>query len=231
MESKNIIIAIDGHSSCGKSTFARAIAARMNFLYIDSGAMYRAVTLACMERGMINGDTINKIQLHNLLDDIRISFRKKEDSSESETYLNGQNVENRIRSIEVASNVSLVSSSREVREKMVALQREMGKSRNIVMDGRDIGTVVFPDAELKIFMTARADIRAERRYKELTAKGMNVNFEDIKENIINRDKTDESRKESPLLKARDAVIIDNSDMTPEDQMIWFDELINRITIL
>jgi CMP/dCMP kinase len=231
MESKNIIIAIDGHSSCGKSTFARAIAARMNFLYIDSGAMYRAVTLACMERGMINGDTIDKTQLHNLLDDIRISFRKKEDSSESETYLNGQNVENRIRSIEVASNVSLVSSSREVREKMVALQREMGKSRNIVMDGRDIGTVVFPDAELKIFMTARADIRAERRYKELTAKGMNVNFEDIKENIINRDKTDESRKESPLLKARDAVIIDNSDMTPEDQMIWFDELINRITIL
>lgn len=231
MESNNIVIAIDGHSSCGKSTFARAIAARMNFLYIDSGAMYRAVTLACMERGMIHGGSIDKERLHNLLDDIRISFRKKADSSESETYLNGQNVENRIRSIEVATNVSLVSSSREVREKMVALQREMGKSRNIVMDGRDIGTVVFPDAELKIFMTARADIRAERRYKELTAKGMNVNFEDIKENIINRDKTDESRKESPLSKAHDAVILDNSHMTPEDQMIWFNELINSFTIL
>lgn len=231
MESNNIVIAIDGHSSCGKSTFARAIAARMNFLYIDSGAMYRAVTLACIERGMIQGDIVDKERLHNLLDDIRISFPKKEDSSESETYLNGQNVENRIRSIEVAANVSLVSSSREVREKMVALQREMGKNRNIVMDGRDIGTVVFPDAELKIFMTARADIRAERRYKELTAKGMNVNFEDIKENIINRDKTDESRKESPLSKAHDAVILDNSNMTPEDQMIWFNELINRIAIL
>jgi CMP/dCMP kinase len=231
MESQNIVIAIDGHSSCGKSTFARAIAARMNFLYIDSGAMYRAVTLACMEHGMINGGLLDTAGLKNLLDDIRIIFRKRENSPETETYLNGQNVEDRIRSIEVASNVSLVSSSREVRERMVALQREMGKNRNIVMDGRDIGTVVFPDAGIKIFMTAKPAIRAERRYKELKAKGMDVSYEEIKENIIKRDQTDENRLESPLLKARDAVILDNSNMTPDDQMIWFNELINRYAIL
>jgi CMP/dCMP kinase len=231
MEPQDIIIAIDGHSSCGKSTFARAIAARMKFLYIDSGAMYRAVTLACMERGMIIGGSLETEGLHNLLNNIRISFRKNKDSLETETYLNGQNVEDRIRSIDVASNVSLVSSSREVREKMVSLQREMGKSRNIVMDGRDIGTVVFPDAEIKIFMTAKPAIRAERRYKELRAKGMEVSYEEIKKNIITRDLADENRAESPLSKAPDAVILDNSNMTPEDQMIWFNKLINRFAIL
>jgi CMP/dCMP kinase len=231
MEPQDIIIAIDGHSSCGKSTFARAIAARMKFLYIDSGAMYRAVTLACMERGMIIGGSLETEGLHNLLNNIRISFRKNKDSLETETYLNGQNVEDRIRSIDIASNVSLVSSSREVREKMVSLQREMGKSRNIVMDGRDIGTVVFPDAEIKIFMTAKPAIRAERRYKELRAKGMEVSYEEIKKNIITRDLADENRAESPLSKAPDAVILDNSNMTPEDQMIWFNKLINRFAIL
>jgi CMP/dCMP kinase len=231
MESQKIVIAIDGHSSCGKSTFARAIAARMDFLYIDSGAMYRAVTLSCMEHGMIKDGFLDTDRLNNLLDDIRISFRQKEGSPETETYLNGQNVEDRIRSIEVASNVSLVSSSRKVRERLVALQREMGQNKNIVMDGRDIGTVVFPDAEIKIFMTAKPAIRAERRYKELRAKGMDVSYEEIKENLIARDQTDENRLESPLSKARDAVVLDNSSMTPDDQMIWFNELIKRFAIL
>jgi CMP/dCMP kinase len=231
MESQKIVIAIDGHSSCGKSTFARAIAARMGFLYIDSGAMYRAVTLACMEHGMINGGLLDTGRLKDLLDDISISFQKKEDSPETDTYLNGQNVEDRIRSIEVASNVSLVSSSREVRDRMVALQREMAKNKNIVMDGRDIGTVVFPDAQIKIFMTAKPAIRAERRYKELREKGMNVSYEEIKENLIARDQTDENRVESPLSKASDAVILDNSSMTPDDQMIWFNKLITRFAII
>ncbi|MFO7924497.1 MAG: (d)CMP kinase [Bacteroidales bacterium] len=222
---KKLIIAIDGHSSCGKSTFAKAIATRMNYLYLDSGAMYRAVTLACMEEGVVREGRLEEKALPRLLEKTEISFRRKEGSADTETFLNGVNVEEKIRSIEVASNVSLVSKSAEVRKKMVSLQREMGKSKGIVMDGRDIGTVVFPGADIKIFLTAGIDIRAERRYKELVSKGQKVRLEEIRHNIAERDRIDENRDESPLKKAPDAIVLDNSYMTPGEQMIWFENLL------
>lgn len=227
MDKKKLIIAVDGHSSCGKSTFAKAIAARMGYLYIDSGAMYRAVTLAFIEEGVIKGDTLDEEALGRLLDNITIDFRPAGSGSAAETYLNGVNVEKRIRGLEVASSVSLVSTSAMVRRKMVALQQEMGKDKGIVMDGRDIGTVVFPDADIKIFLTASADIRAGRRYKELIEKGEDVNFDEIRENILRRDEIDSTRKESPLKKAADAVVLDNSHMTPDEQMVWFENLLSE----
>ncbi|TVR72733.1 MAG: (d)CMP kinase [Marinilabiliales bacterium] len=227
MDKKKLIIAVDGHSSCGKSTFAKAIAARMGYLYIDSGAMYRAVTLAFIEEGVIKGDTLDEEALGRLLDNITVDFRPAGSGSAAETYLNGINVEKRIRGLEVASSVSLVSTSAMVRRKMVALQQEMGKDKGIVMDGRDIGTVVFPDADIKIFLTASADIRAGRRYKELIEKGENVNFDEIRENILRRDQIDSTRKESPLKKAADAVVLDNSHMTPDEQMVWFENLLSE----
>lgn len=230
MPEQKLIIALDGYSSCGKSTFAKAIATKMNFAYIDSGAMYRAVTLACMERGMLNGDEVDEAALGSLLNEIDISFCKKSGSAETVTCLNGINVEEKIRAINVASNVSLVSKSKEVREKLVAMQREMGKDKGIVMDGRDIGTVVFPDADIKIFMTAGADIRAERRYKELVDKGQKVNFEEIRDNILARDRLDETREVSPLKKAPDAIVLDNSFMTPGEQLIWFDNVLRDMKI-
>ncbi len=223
-----LIIAIDGRSSCGKSTFARAIAARMNYIYIDSGAMYRAVTLACMENKLLHGGIMNEQALPQLLEYVRISFRKRPGSAETGTFLNGVNVEQKIRSIDIASNVSLVSKSAMVRKKMVALQREVGNNKGIVMDGRDIGTVVFPDADIKIFLTAETDIRAHRRHKELVEKGYKVSLEKIRDNITGRDRIDETREESPLKKAPDAIILDNSFMTPQDQMIWFEDLLAKI---
>ncbi len=228
MEKKKLIIAVDGHSSCGKSTFAKAIAARMGYTYIDSGAMYRAVTLACIEKGVVCGQTLDEEALPGLLENISITFRPSEGGPVSETYLNGVNVEKRIRQLEVASSVSLVSTSAMVRRKMVALQQEMGKDKGIVMDGRDIGTVVFPDADIKIFLTASAGIRAERRYRELKEKGEDVDFDQVKKNILDRDKIDTTRRESPLRKAPDAIVLDNSHMTPEEQMVWFEELLKKI---
>ncbi len=230
MTDKKLIIAIDGHSSCGKSTFAKAIAARMNYIYIDSGAMYRAVTLACMEQGIVRNGAVDEKLLPHVIETADINFRKKEGSAQTDTFLNGINVEERIRSIDVASNVSLVSKSTRVREKMVALQRRMGRNRGIVMDGRDIGTVVFPGADIKIFMTAEAGIRAQRRYRELADKNLKVSLEEIRNNIIARDKMDETRMESPLLKAPDAFVLDNSYMTPEQQMKWFDDLLSEMNL-
>ncbi len=231
MTAKKLVIAIDGHSSCGKSTFAKAIAARMEYTYIDSGAMYRAVTLACMDRRLIRDGKIDDKELRKLLDNIIISFRGKEGQQAAETFINGVNVEGRIRNIDVASNVSVVSKSPLVREQMVAMQRAMGREKGIVMDGRDIGTVVFPDADIKIFLTAGADIRAERRYLELVEKGQKVSLEEIRKNIIDRDRLDETRKESPLKKADDAILLDNSHMTPAGQMIWFEELLKKKKII
>lgn len=228
---KKLIIAIDGHSSSGKSSFAKAVAAEMNYLYIDSGAMYRAVTLACMERGLIRGGEVDGEELADLLDNIEISFRKRPGSPLAETYLNGVNVEERIRAVDVSSNVSPVSRYREVRKKLVALQREMGKERGIVMDGRDIGTVVFPEADIKIFMTAEPAIRAQRRYLELREKGMEVNYDEILANVNERDRIDQSREESPLKRASDALLLDNSHMTPGQQMIWFRNLLDELKIL
>lgn len=225
-----LIIAIDGHSSCGKSTFAKAIAAKMDYIYIDSGAMYRAVTLACMEHGLIRGEQVDEGRLDKLLDNIDISFKKVPGSPVPETFLNGNNVEDNIRSIEVSNHVSLISKFEKVREKLVALQREAAMDKGVVMDGRDIGTVVFPDADIKIFMTAETDIRAERRYRELKGKGVNADFEEVRENITERDRLDETRDVSPLKKAPGAIVLDNSFMTPKEQMDWFENLLAKFNI-
>jgi len=217
---EKIIIAIDGYSSCGKSTFAKAIAKVLGYIYIDSGAMYRAVTLYCMRKGYINKEGINITGILNNLREIHVSFTFNPDIEEYETYLNTENTENEIRGIEVSAFVSRISQIPEVRERMVELQRQIGGSKGIVMDGRDIGTVVFPDAEIKIFMTASIDIRAKRRYDELKTKGNNIDFEEIKRNIVARDIADENRDISPLRRAEDAIVLDNSRMTVNEQMIW-----------
>jgi cytidylate kinase len=215
-----IIIAIDGHSSCGKSTVAKEIARKLNYLFIDSGAMYRAVTLYCLRHNLINNAVVNLSELRANLSKIKVTFRINEQTNHNDIWLNGENVENQIRSLTVSQNVSPVAAVAEVRHLLVALQQEMGKSKGIVMDGRDIGTVVFPEAELKIFMTAHPDVRAKRRFDELTAKGEKVSYQEIKANIIERDRYDESRKESPLRRANDAIILDNSYMTREQQLDW-----------
>ena len=201
---KKIIIAIDGFSSCGKSTFAKAIAARLGYIFIDTGAMYRAVTLYALEHGAIVDSKVAEDRVVALLPDVNISFRFNAERGASDAYVNGEKVEDKIRSIEVSNMVSHVSSIAQVREKLVAMQQQMGRARGVVMDGRDIGTVVFPDAELK-------------------AKGDNVTMEEILENVISRDKADMTREISPLRQAEDAVVLDNSHMSVEEQMAWFME--------
>lgn len=223
LKKKKIVIAIDGFSSCGKSTFAKSIAARLGYIFIDTGAMYRAVTLYALEQGAIRSGIIDEDAVVALLPKIEITFRFNPRRGASDIYVNGDLAEGRIRSIEVSNCVSGVSSIKEVREKLVAMQQQMGRDRGVVMDGRDIGTVVFPDAELKIFMQADAKVRAERRYKELTEKGDKVTMEEILENVISRDKADMSRAISPLRKAEDAIVLDNSYLTVEEQMSWFME--------
>ena len=225
---KKIIIAIDGFSSCGKSTFAKAIAAKLGYIFIDTGAMYRAVTLYALEHGAIIDGEVNQEQLIGLLPQVNISFEFNPQRGASDIYVNGEFAEDRIRGIEVSNCVSKVSQIRQVREKLVAMQQQMGQSRGVVMDGRDIGTVVFPDAELKLFMTADAKVRAERRYAELTAKGDAVTFEEILENVISRDEADVNRAISPLRRADDAVELDNSYMSVEEQMAWFMERYEQI---
>lgn len=228
MDKKKIIIAIDGHSSCGKSTFAKAIAARLGYIFIDTGAMYRAVTLYALENGAIEMGVLDEQRIVAMLPEIDINFRFNPQRGASDIYVNGDLVEGKIRTIEVSNHVSQVSSVGAVREKLVALQQQMGLKRGVVMDGRDIGTVVFPDAELKIYMTADAMVRAERRFKELTAKGDRVTLEEIYENVVSRDKADMSRAISPLRKADDAIVLDNSHMTVEEQMEWFLDKYNAI---
>ena len=220
-KSKKIIIAIDGFSSCGKSTFAKSIAARLGYIFIDTGAMYRAVTLYALEHGAIRSGIADEESIVALLPGIAITFRFNPQRGASDIYVNGDLVEGRIRTIEVSNCVSAVSSIREVREKLVAMQQQMGERRGVVMDGRDIGTVVFPDAELKIFMTADPRVRAERRYAELRAKGDEVSFDEVLDNVISRDEADMNRAISPLRKADDAVVLDNSRMTVGEQMEWF----------
>ena len=227
-QTQKIVIAIDGFSSCGKSTFAKAIAARLGYIFIDTGAMYRAVTLYALEQGAILDGKVDEAAVVALLSEVNISFRFNAERGASDVYVNGELAEGKIRSIEVSNCVSSVSSIREVREKLVAMQQQMGRERGVVMDGRDIGTVVFPDAELKIFMTAEPKVRAERRYAELTAKGDKVTMEEILENVISRDKADMERAISPLRQAEDAVVLDNSYMTVEEQMAWFMERYEKI---
>ncbi|MBN2481193.1 MAG: (d)CMP kinase [Bacteroidales bacterium] len=215
------IIAIDGYSSSGKSTFARAIASELGYIYIDSGAMYRAVTLYCLENGILTADRLDHKKLTESLDKIDIEFSVDPETRKQFTLLNGINVEDKIRGIGVSEVVSKVSQVKEVRSKMVRLQRNISKKGGVVMEGRDIGTVVFPDAGMKIFMTAAADIRARRRYDELAQKGVKISYEEVLENIRMRDREDENRIESPLRKAEDALTLDNSNMTPDEQMRWF----------
>jgi cytidylate kinase len=228
-QGNSFIVAVDGYSSCGKSTFAKLIARELNYVYIDSGAMYRAVALYGLDHSLVSEDLTDAVQLKYSLDRIKIAFRLNPISGNQETWLNGLNVEEKIRGIEVSGVVSKISQIKEVREKMVGIQRHMGRNGGVVMDGRDIGTAVFPDAELKIFMTANTDVRAERRYKEIREKGISITLEEIKANIRMRDYEDENRKESPLRKAEDAIILDNSNMTVEQQMKWFKEQWSAIT--
>ncbi len=226
---KKIIIAIDGFSSCGKSTMAKALARNIGYLYFDSGAMYRAVALYCMQNGLINGTEIDIETLRGRMAEIQITFKADPETKNSLTFLNGVNVEHEIRTLEVSRLVSQVAALDFVRKEMVDRQREMGKAKGIVMDGRDIGTTVFPNAEMKIFVTASAEVRAQRRYDELTARGDNANFQEILDNVLQRDHIDQTREVSPLKQADDALLLDNSYMTREEQMNWLIDKFNSLT--
>jgi len=224
---KKIIITVDGYSSCGKSTFAKAIAADLGYLYIDSGAMYRAVTLFCLRKGYVSGGVADNDKIIGALPEIKITFRINQDTGFHETLMNGEKVERELRDRAVSDNVSAVSTIAEVRAKLVELQRAIGARGGIVMDGRDIGTVVFPQAELKIFMTASPAVRAKRRYMELVEKGLQADIAAVEKNINERDRIDSSREISPLRQADDAVVLDNSEMTVAEQMVWFRKLFKQ----
>lgn len=214
---KKITIAIDGFSSTGKSTIAKLLAKAYNFIYVDTGAMYRAVTLYAKNNKLVNTNSINKEAIVNQLEKISLSFKYNKELGFAEMFLNGKNVEKEIRTLGVSELVSKVAAISEVRRKLVLEQQKMGRESGVVMDGRDIGTVVFPDAELKLFMTASAETRAKRRYQELIDKGEDVSYKDVLFNVTERDRVDSSRKDSPLLKAEDAIEFDNSEMTIKAQ--------------
>ncbi len=218
---KKITIAIDGHSSCGKSTMAKDLARKVGYIYVDTGAMYRSVTLYALRNGLFNDDdSIKSDELEQQMDNIRITFQLNEETGRPDTYLNGECVEQQIRSLEVSNHVSPIAALGFVREAMVAQQQLMGQGGGIVMDGRDIGTVVFPNAELKVFVTASAEVRAQRRFKELQEKGMPADFDDILKNVVERDYIDSHREVSPLRQADDALLLDNSNMTIPEQNEW-----------
>ncbi len=221
---KKITIAIDGFSSCGKSTMAKDLAKEIGYIYVDTGAMYRSVTLFALRHNLFNADgTIRERELQEQMKDINISFQLNKTTGRPDTYLNGENVENDIRTMEVSSHVSPIATLSFVREALVAQQQRMGAEKGIVMDGRDIGTVVFPKAELKIFVTASAEVRAQRRYDELKAKGMDADYADILKNVEERDYIDSHRATSPLRKADDAIELDNSNLTIAEQKKWLYE--------
>lgn len=225
---KKITIAIDGHSSCGKSTMAKDLARELGYTYIDTGAMYRAVTLFAMRKGLFAEDgTIDTETLQGLMGEVNIAQKNIE--GKTITFLNGEDVEKEIRSMEVSSHVSPIAAIPFVREKMVEQQRQMGREGGIVMDGRDIGTVVFPNAELKVFVTASAEVRAQRRYLELQQKGMPADYEDILKNVTERDYIDSHRAVSPLRPAEDSVILDNSNITIAEQKQWLLDLVEKNT--
>lgn len=230
MKQKKIIVALDGHSSCGKSTYARRIASELGYAYVDSGAMYRAVTLACMGSGLFDHtDAPPETAVKKVLDDIELELKYNPTKKRTEIFLNQRMVEDQIRSLEVSTHVSYIAAIPAVRRKMVEFQRRLGENRGIVMDGRDIGTVVFPDAELKIFLTASEEVRAIRRYKELIEKGMPADLEEVRENIRKRDHIDSTRTDSPLRQAEDAIVLDNSLITVDQQMEWFREVYQKVT--
>ena len=225
---KKITIAIDGFSSTGKSTLAKQLAKQLEYVYVDTGAMYRAVAFFAMQNKLIAADSFNKKALIEALPNIQLEFKFNPNLGFAEMYLNGENVETQIRTIEVSNYVSRVAEVSEVRSKLVEQQQEMGKNKAIVMDGRDIGTVVFPDAELKIFMTASAETRAQRRFDELQQKGDTVSYEDVLKNVVERDYIDTHREDSPLVIADDAIEIDNSYLTREEQFAAVLELVNEV---
>lgn len=220
---KRITIAIDGFSSCGKSTMAKQMAKDLGYIYVDTGAMYRAVTLYALNHAFMAQNELQVKELLACLPKIDVAF-----TQEGGVLLNGERVDDAIRSVEVSQWVSKVSSIKEVRQKMVELQRAMGSNKGVVMDGRDIGTVVFPDAELKIFVTAQPKVRAQRRYDEWTAKGMQVNFDEVLRNVIDRDYQDQHRAESPLKQADDAIVLDNSYMSRDEQQEWLMEQVEKV---
>ena len=222
-QNNKIVIAIDGFSSCGKSTMAKGLAKRIGYIYIDSGAMYRAVTLYCINHNLIDVNLIDENSLKKQMQNIHIEFKINTQSGRPETWLNGKNVEQEIRSMQVSNLVSPVSALKFVRTAMTTQQQALGKAKGIVMDGRDIGTTVFPHAELKIFVTASAETRAKRRLDELKAKGENISYQEVLKNVQERDYIDQNRSESPLKKADDAILLDNSDMTLEEQDKWLYE--------
>ncbi len=229
-ESKRITIAIDGHSSCGKSTMAKDLARKIGYIYIDSGAMYRCCTLFAMREGLIAPDgTIDEASFQNRMSEIQVAFKLNAESGRPDTYLNGQCVEQEIRTMEVSSHVSPVAALPFVRAAMTAQQQAMGKEGGIVMDGRDIGTAVFPDAEMKIFVTASDEIRAQRRFDELKAKGQEANFDEVLANLRERDRIDSTRSVAPLRKADDALVLDNSHMTIEEQNDWLLDRFHELT--
>lgn len=215
---KQITIAIDGYSSCGKSTLAKQLASKLNYTYVDSGAMYRAITLFAIENGLASKDQVKTEELVSRLSEIDVDLKYDSEAQRVTTFLNGKNVEDEIRTMRVSEVVSYVSIIKEVRAKLRTMQQKLGEKGGVVMDGRDIGTAVFPNAELKIFMTASPEVRAQRRYNELKEKGKNVSLAEVEANLVSRDKEDTSRKENPLIQAEDAVVLDNSDLTPEQQL-------------
>ena len=217
---KKIVVAIDGFSSCGKSTLAKALAKEVGYAYVDTGAMYRSVALYCLRNGLIEEGKVDEEKLAEAMPSIQISFQYNSETQRNETYLNGENVEEEIRSLAVSNVVSIVSAIGFVRRAMVAQQQSFSKEKGVVMDGRDIGTVVFPDAELKVFVTARPEVRAQRRFLELSAKGDSATFEEVLENVKQRDFLDQNREESPLRQAEDAILLDNSEMTIPQQNEW-----------
>ncbi|PJE98836.1 (d)CMP kinase [Prevotella intermedia] len=226
---KKITIAIDGFSSCGKSTMAKDLARELGYVYVDTGAMYRCVTLYALRHGLFRADgTINLPQLEAEIPNINISFKLNKETGRPDTYLNNENVESEIRTMEVSSRVSPIAAVPFVRAALVAQQQKMGEDKGIVMDGRDVGTVVFPNAELKIFVTASAEVRAQRRYDELKAKGMEADFEEILENVKQRDYIDSHREVSPMRKADDAIELDNSYISIAEQKQWLIEQYKRV---
>lgn len=225
-----ITIAIDGYSSCGKSTLAKALASKLGYNYVDTGAMYRAITLYALRTEIIRDGELDTDALIEVLPDIDISFHYNPLTRASETCLNGENVEKELRTMEISDNVSKVSTVKEVRAKLVALQRSLGRDKGVVMDGRDIGTNVFPNAELKLFMMADKDVRAQRRLDELTSKGQIVSFDEVKRNLEMRDYEDTHRKENPLSKARDAIVLDNTDLNREQQLEYVMKLIGDLLL-
>ena len=228
MKIPNIIIAIDGHSSTGKSSFAKIIAGRFGLIYVDTGALYRGVTLFAIRNFFIDkNNKIDRISLEKALSKLDLQFRPTGQERASQLYMNDELVENEIRSLEVSEKVSFIASLPIVRDYVDTILAKLGEKRGVVMDGRDIGTVVFPDAELKIFMTADAGVRATRRYNEMKAKGENPQYEDVLRNVKERDFLDENRDTAPLKRAHDAILLDNSKMTIEDQIVWFDNIISK----